>query len=97
MTARVMPMDPEGGDLYRVSRCDSDDAAVAAAAARFAEDVAAGLHADYVEDGPPSFTVTSSGWYRCVPCFCGMEHRYDMWPAEQGQRGAFFTRLVGWR
>ena len=47
------------------------------------------------EEDTPEMSVTSQGWYRCIPCICGEGHRYDVYPAEPHARGATYTYLVG--
>lgn len=79
-------MDEEFGQYLRVTGADDKDLALAAAAAAWPS---------FYDDDVPALTVESEGWYRCQPCVCGLEHRYDIWQTEPNARGSTYTYLIG--
>jgi hypothetical protein len=92
MTIRVTVGDESYGSWYRVNGAATDDEAIAAATQAWQQD---DRRWSDDEDDAPRFIVDEAGWYRCIPCICGDGHSHDLWPASEGERGAFYCRLIG--
>ncbi len=83
MKPNIKPMAGDGGEFCRVSRVGSAEEALEAVARAENVDLA-------------DVKVVDEGWHRCSFCVCGDDHPYDLWPAKEGERGAFYCYLVGW-